>query len=291
MHFAFIDAGQAWTNDPRGLAQQRIGSIRDTTAPNTTAKPRVLIPAAPGGTQRVPDPPPTPPAPVQRWAPLAAAIATDLTSDPDWPMLANTLQRAHDAGYDLHTRLPDLATEQPLPDQRPARELHYRLIDAVPEAAPSTTRSTDAAARLATDQAARQRLQLAAKNSTTATDTADSGSGPEPKRPEDHWRPIVESIDPRLTQDNGWLALAATLQRAAEQGMDLETELPRLIAQGGPLPDRRAAQELQYRVIAAADIAPASYDPQPGASPDRRTRPEPLPGPATTHDRPHGPSR
>jgi DNA primase catalytic core len=291
VHFAVIDAGQAWTNDPRGLAQQRIVSIRDTTAPKTTAQPRALAAASTNPAPRVPDMPAAPPEPVQRWAPLAASISTDLITGPDWPMLADTIQRTHDAGYDIDTRLPDLVAEQPLPAQRPARDLHYRLIEAVPEAAQRSSRSVNAAALAATDQAARQRLQLAAKNSTTGTDTADSASGPEPKRPEDRWRSLVEGIDSRLTQDDGWLALAATLHRAAEQGMDVESELPRLIAEGGPLPERRAAQELQYRVIAAADIAPTSYTPPRDVTPTRRTRPEPAPGPATTHDRPQGPSR
>lgn len=219
---------------------------------------------------------------------LGASISTDLITGPDWPMLADTIQRAHDAGYDLDTRLPALVAEQPLPDQRPAHDLHYRLIQAVPEAAQRTSGPVDAAA---TDQAARQRLQLAAKNSTTGTDTADSASGPAPKRHDDRWRSLVEGIDPRLTQDDGWLALAATLHRAAERGMDVESELPRLVAEGPPLPDRRAAQELQYRVIAAADIAPTSYNPPRDVTPTRRARPEPPPSPATTHDRPHGPSR
>ncbi|MDT5023886.1 MAG: hypothetical protein QOE61_312, partial [Micromonosporaceae bacterium] len=284
VHFAVIDAGQAWTNDPRGLAHQRIGSIRDT------AQPRALIPAAAVGAGSSPHPLPAPPsAPTQQWAPLVASIAAELITGPDWPMLAETIQRAHDAGYDIASELPALVAQQPLPEQRPARDVQYRLINEVPESAPTTSRAADAAASAAADESARQRLRHAAKNDASGSDTTEDTSGPEQKRPEDRWRAVVDSIDPRLTRDNGWLALAATLDRAAAEGMDIETELPRLLTEGGPLPQRRAAQELQYRVIAARDIEPASYDPQLDVTPTRQTRPEPPPGPGPTQDRPTGP--
>lgn len=224
VHFAVIDAGQAWTNDPRGLTQQHIGTIRDTTPPNSPAQPHAPAPAAASSSPRVPDVPAAPPEPAQRWAPPAASISTELISGPDWPKLADT-------------------------------------------------------------------IQLAAKNPSTGSDTADSASGPKHNRPEDRWRCIVDRIDPRLAQDNSWLALAATLKRAAEQGMDVEAELPRLVTEGGPLPDRRPAQELQYRLIDAGDIAPLSYDPQHDVTPTRHNRPEPPPSPATTPDRPQGPRR
>jgi DNA primase catalytic core len=289
VHFAVLDAGHAWTNDPRGLAQQRISSIRDT------ARPRALIPAAPSGTGSAPPPIPTPPAPTlapaQRWAPLVASIAAELTTGPDWPILADTIERAHDAGYDIAAQLPALAAQQPLPEQRPAQDVQYRLTNAVPAASPATTRASDAADSAAADQAARQRLRQAAKNGASCSDTTEDASGAGQKRPEDRWRAVVDSIDPRLTRDNGWLALAATLDRAAAEGMDIETQLPRLLAEGGPLPGRRAAQELLYRVLAAGDNQPASYDPHLDVTPTRQTRPEPPPGPGPTQDRPTGPRR
>jgi len=283
VHFAVIDAGHAWTNDPRGLAQQRISSIRDT------AQPRALILAAAVGAGSAPLP--APPAPTHQWAPLVASIAAELTTGTDWPMLAETIQRAHDAGYDIASELPALVAQQPLPEQRPARDVQYRLINAVPAAAPTTTRAADAAAGATADESARQRLSQAAKNSAGGSDTTEDTGGREQKRPEDRWRAVVDSIDTRLTRDNGWLALAAALDRAAAEGMDIETELPRLLSEGGPLPERRAAQELQYRVIAAGDIEPASYDPQLDVTPTRHTRPEPPPGPGPTQDRPTGPRR
>jgi DNA primase catalytic core len=132
--------------------------------------------------------------------------------------------------------------------------------------------------RSAAEESGRQRLQQAAKTRAGDPDTRKDPSAPARRRPEDRWRAVVASIDPRLTREDGWAALAATLDRAATEGMDIETELPRLLAEGGPLPERRAAQELQYRIIAAGDIASARNHLSLDVTAAHRTHPEPPPG-------------
>ena len=47
----------------------------------------------------------------------------------DWSGLAAALDRASRSGYDVQQHLPRLAAASPLPDVRPARALHYRLVD------------------------------------------------------------------------------------------------------------------------------------------------------------------
>ena len=187
VHLAVIDAGTAWTDDPRGLAQQHIRSI------SNAARPRALAPAAP-----------------------------------------------------TTTRATDAVAGQPAPhaDRPPADVGH-----------------------------------------------AQDGGVPHPVRGEDRWRSVVDRIDPRLAQHDGWTALATTLDQAAEQGMDVESALPRLAVTGGPLPDRLAAQELRYRVIAASTIVPTNYDPQPERDQPRRTHREPPPASTPMPERPLGPRR
>jgi hypothetical protein len=75
---------------------------------------------------------PTPPAapaqtPVDSWQPLADTIDPAISADPAWPALAHALQRAHESGYPARERLPALAADV-LPDDNPARALHYRLV-------------------------------------------------------------------------------------------------------------------------------------------------------------------
>lgn len=68
------------------------------------------------------------------WQATVARIDPRLVVGPDWPPLAATLTRACLAGYDVATRLPELAAAAPLPARHPGRELHWRLLDDCPAA-------------------------------------------------------------------------------------------------------------------------------------------------------------
>ena len=68
------------------------------------------------------------------WQATVARIDPRLVLGPDWPPLAAALARASLAGYDVATRLPELAAAAPLPDRHPDRELHWRLLDDCPAA-------------------------------------------------------------------------------------------------------------------------------------------------------------
>ena len=76
--------------------------------------------------------PAAPPNPVDLWRDLAWRVDRRLVAGTDWPGLAGALDRAHRSGYDLETHLPRLAAQRPLPDERPARTLQYRLVDECP---------------------------------------------------------------------------------------------------------------------------------------------------------------
>jgi hypothetical protein len=65
--------------------------------------------------------------PAARWAPIVERINPAVLADPHWPALASALERAAIAGYPVAERLPLLATGS-VPDEYPARALHYRLI-------------------------------------------------------------------------------------------------------------------------------------------------------------------
>jgi hypothetical protein len=71
---------------------------------------------------------------MQAWQATVAAIDPRLVVGPDWPPLAAALIRASLAGYDVTTRLPELAATAPLPARHPGRELHWRLLDDCPAA-------------------------------------------------------------------------------------------------------------------------------------------------------------
>jgi hypothetical protein len=110
----------------------------------------------------------------------------------------------------------------------------------------------------------------------------------EPHRPEERWRALADSIDPRLTAAGDWAGLATTLDHAATHGLDIDQELPRLVTVE-PLPEHRPARELQYRVIAAINLS-ITDDPDDAD----KARPAPPPEPPTTpsgQHRPRGPSR
>lgn len=79
--------------------------------------------------------------PADQWRSLVNALAPQVVDGSDWPVLAASLTRASQAGYDVPGRLPELVAQRPLPDAGAARSLYYRLGDECPEAF-APTRST-----------------------------------------------------------------------------------------------------------------------------------------------------
>ncbi|MEO6701476.1 MAG: MobF family relaxase [Jatrophihabitantaceae bacterium] len=78
-----------------------------------------------------------------QWRPLIARINPSITNGPDWNDLRAALARAQQAGYNIETELPRLARTEPLPEQRPGRELLYRLVDDCEDALPPAIPNTD----------------------------------------------------------------------------------------------------------------------------------------------------
>jgi DNA primase catalytic core len=285
VHLAVIDAGQAWTHDPRGLAQRRITAMRDA------GQPRALSPVGPRQSPgRLPQPLLSMlQEPADRRADLVARISPALIETAQWPDLAYAIDRAHAAGYDVAEQLPRLAAEKPPSQKRPARELQYRLIDALPAAAAAPTETSDQADRVAIDDAARRKLAEDPDDPSSATEarTEDADSA-EQQRPEDRWRTLIGTIHADILTEDGWSALAATLDTAVAHGLNVEQELPRIAAAAGPLPARNAAAELRYRVLAETDTnrsttLPLHFNATPQHQ-DRRQPPPPrsTPDPART---------
>jgi len=106
-----LDAVEQWHTDPRAAAARQL-------------------------TQPVPERPVPPPPPARRWAGLADTLVPGLTHDKHWPALAEALDRATAAGYNVHTGLTEVAARRPLPPDHIARELHARLIAVCPAAMP-----------------------------------------------------------------------------------------------------------------------------------------------------------
>ena len=262
VHLAVIDAGHAWTSDPRTLAAAHICQVtrRPAREPALTTAARTPARDSAAGLTLAGARPAT-----ETWAALVDSIDPALTSEPDWPVLAAALDRAHTAGHNVTQHLPRLATEQPLPEEHRARALHYRLITEVPQA--STPTPDHVAARAAGD-----------------TEMA------QPERPDDRWRELADSIDPRLAASPDWPRLAAALEQAARDGYDVNLHLPRLAA-AEPLPDQRPGLELQYRILAETDIAPAEPA-DTDLAPRTRGKQSPAPPPPVVdRSRPSGPRR
>jgi DNA primase catalytic core len=280
VHLAVIDAGHAWTADPRSLAETHLAQ-----AARRPARQPALAAAA--GPARAASPPGTHADPIHIWQPLADSIDPKLTCEPDWPSLATAIARAHAAGYDVDQHLPRIAAKQPLPEQHPARELHYRLINEVPESVTTPADHVVNETAAAADTAARDRLQRG--QAGAATTGGEDNTQPEHQRPDQRWRALADGIDPLLAASPGWGGLAATLEHAANEGYDVEANLPRLAA-AAPLPDNAPALELQYRLLADVDLD--FPEPSTSAQPARAPRREPPPSPTPPgRDRPTGPRR
>ncbi|MFP5373267.1 MAG: hypothetical protein ACLGI3_21345, partial [Actinomycetes bacterium] len=67
-----------------------------------------------------------------RWAELVTALHPRVTDDPHWPALAAQLEHLDAAGIDVQALLQQVIAERPLPAERPARNLDYRLATACP---------------------------------------------------------------------------------------------------------------------------------------------------------------
>jgi hypothetical protein len=181
--------------------------------------------------------------------------------------------------------LPRLAAQQPLSPTRPARDLQYRLVAAGPAAAANPTEATRHADPAAIEHDARRRLADHDRSESSDQTRTDQDTSPERERREDRWRTLIGAIDARILTDDGWTALAATLDHAAATGLNVAEELPGLATADGPLPPRRAAAELRYRVLASVNLDPTTTpsatpetpSPQPARPPQLPPRSQPDP--------------
>jgi len=163
-HLAVLDAGHAWIADPDGLKRKHLAERSIPTRPQTpdrqqaVADPGPAAPAAQGepeappigtvhpaaGASRLAEAGQEPGSPVPAlerdvdlveqwaadvWVDVGRSIDPALVAGADWSGLAAALDRASRAGYDVQQHLPRLAARSPLPEVRPARALHYRLVD------------------------------------------------------------------------------------------------------------------------------------------------------------------
>jgi conjugative relaxase-like TrwC/TraI family protein len=69
------------------------------------------------------------------------------------------------------------------------------------------------------------------------------------------WKPLADSIDPRVTTDPYWPILAGQLTAAQRAGIDITT-LAQVVAADGPLPDEQPAAALWWRL--ARHLSPAA---------------------------------
>ena len=125
------------------------------------------------------------------WVDVGRSIDPRLIVGADWSGLAAALDRASRAGYDVQQHLPRLAARSPLPEVRPARALHYRLVEECEAAitpVPQRLRQADAETQTA---AARVRLDVEGcrlDNQCVTRPTAPAGADqPNPDRT--GWQP------------------------------------------------------------------------------------------------------
>lgn len=114
---------------------------------------------------------------------------------------------------------------------------------------------------------------------------ADGEAAPPVAPPAQQWAPLGQELDPRLTAQGDWPALATMLHQADADGHDIATIARQLVADQ-PLGER-PAQDLRYRLAATippeAFSAPATHDrgtASPGAEQERRN-PVPRPAPSS----------
>jgi DNA primase len=154
-----LDSGHQWTLDSRGRARARLAERHPDPLPPPAAQP--------------------PADPTQRWAPLVASFAGDLSRDPHWPALAAHIDRAHHTGYDVTHRLLVLTAVRPLDHRHPARDLDLRLAADHPGCLPPADPATVRADQAHTEATAARRLALADRH---ARATPVPGAAREPAR-------------------------------------------------------------------------------------------------------------
>ena len=118
--------------------------------------------------------------PVDKWAPLVAAIEPRLLTSRSWVALAADLERASAAGFDVAAELPALITERPLPDSHIARAVSFRLAVACPAALEPRRPSAQVAPDSPADVAAR------AERNRQALRAAQSLQVPTPGQPREY---------------------------------------------------------------------------------------------------------
>ena len=178
---------------------------------------------------------------------------------------------------DIRSRALQALADGPLPDELPASALWWRLTRTLPAGS---------------DQAQAPARAFA----PTAATTTDPATTTAPATAADRWKPVVDTIDSRLSSCPAWPALASALDRAQQSGYDVAANLPRLVADG-PLPDSYPTRSLHYRLIGECDaattpasgtarsVAPDDDRPSGGAARlDSAARPVHLPG--STDQRP-----
>ena len=145
-----IAAVEAWTADPRGLAEKHLA---ERTPIPPTPEPAIADTSIPAPAVDLP--------PTQRWAALADSAHAGLSNDPYWPALARTIDQAAAGGIDVHALLPGLLADNPLPDEHPARSLDFRLVDAAGDVTRPNTRRPEPISREDDEAGARTRRATA----------------------------------------------------------------------------------------------------------------------------------
>lgn len=124
-------AVRAWDADPRRAAHDGVNGLSDVKSRLEHEKADALTP-------------------VERWAPVAEAVDARLVEQRDWPLLAGMMQEISDAGHDVATTVRQLVDGKPL-DDKPARDLRYRLVSHVDVTVKTGEASTVGARSSATD--------------------------------------------------------------------------------------------------------------------------------------------
>ncbi len=181
VHLEVLDAGHAWTDDPHGQTQRQLtrtqrpvvdaGRSTQQTPPAPASRNRNVEPSTEGAR-------PTEEQVLEDWAAtvwldVGRSIDPRLVTGPDWSGLAAALDRAHHAGYDVHQHLPRLAAQQPLPPDRPARALHYRLVHECEAAITPISAQARQLDNQTREAAARSRLQRDSELTDNQRRTAD----------------------------------------------------------------------------------------------------------------------
>ena len=90
-----------------------------------------------------------------------------------------------------------------------------------------------------------RKTAAAGLNATSDVRTRLAAASDQP--PAQRWATLAQQLDPRLTAQGDWPALAAMMQQAHEAGHDV-ARLTRQLVDGAPLNDL-PAQDLRYRIV------------------------------------------